>query len=29
MTTGRTLQSLGLGGLDRTKLQKMLAEGLA
>jgi opine dehydrogenase len=28
MATGRTLQSLGLGGLDRRALQKMLAEGL-
>jgi opine dehydrogenase len=28
MRTGRTLQSLGLGGLDRAALQKMLAEGL-
>ncbi|HMK78051.1 MAG TPA: NAD/NADP octopine/nopaline dehydrogenase family protein [Xanthobacteraceae bacterium] len=28
MATGRTLQSLGLGGLDRVSLQKVLAEGL-
>jgi opine dehydrogenase len=28
MQTGRTLTSLGLGGLDRTALQKVLAEGL-
>jgi len=28
MASGRTLQSLGLGGLDRAALQKMLAEGL-
>jgi len=29
MQTGRTLNSLGLGGLDRATLQKLLAEGLA
>jgi len=29
LATGRTLQSLGLGGVDRGALQKMLAEGLA
>jgi opine dehydrogenase len=28
MQTGRTLASLGLGGLDRAALQKMLAEGV-
>jgi len=28
MQTGRTLQSLGLGGLDRAALRTMLAEGL-
>ncbi len=28
MATGRTLQSLGLGDLDRTALQRLLAEGL-
>jgi opine dehydrogenase len=28
MQTGRTLGSLGLGGLDRRQLQAMLAEGL-
>jgi len=28
MQTGRTLESLGLGSLDRIALQKMLAEGL-
>ena len=26
--TGRTLQSLGLGNLERSELQKLLAEGL-
>jgi opine dehydrogenase len=29
LTTGRTLSSLGLGGVDRTALQKMLVEGLS
>jgi opine dehydrogenase len=29
MATGRTLASLGLGGLDRTSLQKLLREGFA
>jgi opine dehydrogenase len=28
LQTGRTLTSLGLGGLDRAALQTMLAEGL-
>ncbi len=28
MQTGRTLKSLGLGALDKTELQTMLAEGL-
>ena len=27
MQTGRTLQSLGLGGLDRFQIQKLLEEG--
>jgi opine dehydrogenase len=29
MQTGRTLQNLGLGGLDRAALKKLLAEGVA
>jgi opine dehydrogenase len=29
MATGRTLASLGLGGLDRPTLQKLLREGFA
>jgi opine dehydrogenase len=29
MTTGRTLASLGLGGLDRTQLQALLHEGFS